>query len=167
MMYIGSFYPARAFKPVAQGGQSPDFRVGMLRYPLMNGAKNPDTLWSSFDSGFVGVKSTKYPEVVKDFFAFMSQPKYGALWSALTTQPSTLNFDAQKDWPKDIKDAQQWQWYWDELNKVYGGQPTDMGSDAPCPGFVDTRTSVLNTGLPQGLISIDDGIKQLNANLCK
>ena len=25
MMYIGSFYPARAFKPVDQGGQSPDF----------------------------------------------------------------------------------------------------------------------------------------------
>ena len=167
MMYIGSFYPARAFKPVDEGGQSPDFHLGALRYPLMNGAKYPDMLWSSFDSGFVGIKSSKYPDVVKDFFAFMSQPKYGALWSALTTQPSTLKFDAEKDWPADVKDAAQWQWYWDEINKVYDGLPTGLGSDKPCAGYVDVRTSVLNTGLPQNLLSIDDGIKQLDAALCK
>ena len=129
MMYIGSFYPARAFKPVDQGGQSPDFHVGALRYPLMNGAKYPDYLWSAFDSGFVGFNSTKHPEVVKDFFAFMSQPKYGALWSALTTQPSTLKFDAAKDWPANVKDAAQWKWYWDEINKVYGANVQQAGVD--------------------------------------
>jgi multiple sugar transport system substrate-binding protein len=167
MIYIGSFYPARAFKPVDQGGQSPDFHFGALKPPLMNGAKYPNYLWSSFDSGFVGVKSTKYPDVVKDFFAFMSQPKYGALWSALTTQPSTLLYDASKDWPTDIKDAAQWQWYWDVITTVYGPMSTTLGSDTPCPGYVDVRTSTLNTGLPEGLISIDDAIKQLDASLCK
>ncbi len=167
MMYIGSFYPARAFKPIDEGGQSPDFHLGALRYPLMNGAKYPDYLWSAFDSGFVGFKSTKHPDVVRDFFAFMSKPKYGALWSALTTQPSTLNFDTSKDWPENVTDAAKWQWYWDEINKVYGGLPTRLGSDTPCGGYVDVRTSTLNTGLPQNLISIDDAIKQLDANLCK
>ena len=73
----------------------------------MNGAKYPDHLWSDFDSGFMAIKSTKHPEVVQDFFTFMSQPKYGALWSALTTQPSTLNFDAAKDWPAERKGCSQ------------------------------------------------------------
>ncbi len=167
MMYIGSFYPARAFKPVDQGGQPPDFRLGALKYPLMNGAKYPDYLWSAFDSGFLATKSTKNPDVVKDFFVFMSQPKYGALWSALTTQPSTLKFDAAKDWPADIKDAAQWKWYWDVITKVYGNMQTTLGSDTPCGGYVDVRTSVLNTGMPQNLITIDEGIKKLNAALCK
>lgn len=172
MIYIGSFYPARAFKPVDQGGQSPDFHFGALLPPLMNGAKFPNQLWSNFDSGFVGVKTTKFPEVVKDFFAFMSQPKYGALWSALTTQPSTLNYDATKDWPADIKDAAPWKWYWEVITKTYGNSPAPIApnlasSNGQCAGFVDVRTNVLNTGMPQNLISIDDGIKQLNAALCK
>jgi hypothetical protein len=152
---------------VDQGGQSPDFHFGAMKYPLMTGAKYPDYLWSSFDSGFVGVKSTKNPDVVKDFFVFMSQGKYGALWSALTTQPSTLKFDATKDWPTALKDVAQWQWYWDVITKAYGNSPTTLGSDAPCAGYVDVRTNILNTGMPQNLVSIDDGIKQLNAALCK
>jgi multiple sugar transport system substrate-binding protein len=172
MIYIGSFYPARAFKAVDQGGQSPDFHFGALLPPLMNGAKFPKQLWSNFDSGFVGIKSTKYPDVVRDFYKFMSQPKYGALWSALTTQPSTLNYDASKDWPADIKDAAQWKWYWEVITKVYGDSPAPIApnlssQNAQCAGFVDARTNVLNVGMPQNLISIDDGIKTLNAALCK
>lgn len=167
MLYIGSFYPARAFKAVSAGGQSPDFHFGALKYPLMKGAKYPDSLWTSFDSGFMATKATKYPDVVKDFFVFMSQPKYGALWSALTTQPSTVLFDATKDWPKNIADAAQWQWYWDVIAKTYGNMQTPLGSDAPCAGYVDVRTSMLNQGLPQNLVTIDEAIKKLDANLCK
>ena len=51
-----------------------DFHVGVLPLSADERRKVPRYLWSSFDSGFVGIKSTKYPEVVKDFFAFMSQP---------------------------------------------------------------------------------------------
>jgi multiple sugar transport system substrate-binding protein len=167
MIYIGSFYPSRAFKAVSAGGQSPDFHFGALKPPLMNGAKYPDYLWSSFDSGFVGTKGTKFPDVVKEFFAFMSQPKYGALWSALTTQPSTLLFDATKDWPASVADAAQWQWYWDVISKTYGPMKTTLGSDAPCGGYVDVRTSMLNQGLPQNLVTIDEAITKLNAALCK
>jgi multiple sugar transport system substrate-binding protein len=166
MIYIGSFYPSRAFKAVSAGGQSPDFRFGALKYPLMNGAKYPDHMWTSFDSGFMATKATKFPEVVKDFFIFMSQPKYGALWSALTTQPSTVLFDATKDWPKSVTDTT-WQWYWDVITKAYGGMQTPMGSDVPCAGYVDVRTSMLNQGLPQNLVTIDEAIKKLDAALCK
>jgi multiple sugar transport system substrate-binding protein len=167
MIYIGSFYPSRAFKAVSAGGQSPDFHFGALKYPLMKNAKNPDHMWTSFDSGFMATKTTKYPDIVKDFFVFMSQGKYGALWSALTTQPSTLLFDATKDWPKNVADAAQWQWYWDVISKAYSSMQTPLGSDAPCAGYVDVRTSMLNQGLPQGLITIDEAIKKLDAALCK
>jgi len=172
MIYIGSFYPARAFKPVSEGGQSPDFHFGALIPPLMNGAKYPKNLWSNFDSGFMGIKSTKYPDVVRDFFAFMSQPKYGALWSALTTQPSTLKYDVAKDWPTNVKDSDQWKWYWELITKVYGDCPAPLkpnlaSENAECAGFVDVRTAVLNSGLPQNLITIDEAIKKLDAALCK
>jgi multiple sugar transport system substrate-binding protein len=171
MIYIGSFYPARAFKPIPEGGQSPDFHFGALLPPLMNGAKNPKQLWSNFDSGFMAIKSSKQPEVVRDFFTFMSKPQYGALWSALTTQPSTLNYDVAKDWPTTVKSMDQWKWYWDVLGKVYGQSPSPLPPNtadltAGC-GFLDVENAVVNQGLPQNLISIDDAIKKLDAALCK
>lgn len=171
MIYIGSFYPARAFKAIPEGGQSPDFHFDALMPPLMNGAKYPKQLWSNFDSGFMAIKSTKQPEVVRDFFTYMAQPKYGALWSALTTQPSTLNYDVGKDWPTNVKDMDKWKWYWEVLNKVYKDSPSPLAPNvaaetAGC-GFADVENAVVNQGLPQNLITIDEAIKKLAAALCK
>ena len=42
-----------------------------------------------------------------------------------------------------------------------------LESTVQCGAYTDAATSVLNTGLPQNLISIDDGIKKLNAASCK
>jgi hypothetical protein len=53
------------------------------------------------------------------------------------------------------------------ITKAYGSMQTPMGSDTPCAGYVDVRTSMLNQGLPQGLVTIDDAIKKLDAALCK
>jgi multiple sugar transport system substrate-binding protein len=167
MLYIGSFYPGRAFKPVADGGQSPDFHFGALRYPLMNGAKYNNTLWAAFESGYMGLASTKQPAIVKDIFAFAAQPKYGALWTAFTQIPSAIKYDAVKDWPKNTPDGDKWQWYWDELNKVYGGMENAIGPTATCGDFVDAKTANINEGLPQGLVTIDKAIQNVNAKLCK
>ena len=54
MFYIPSFYTGRAFKPVDQGGQSPDFHFGMLRYPTMDGAQHTDELWAAGNFGLHG-----------------------------------------------------------------------------------------------------------------
>lgn len=167
MLYIPSWYTGRAFKPVEQGGQSPDFKFGMLRYPLMNGAKFPNQLWTAGESGYMIMSSTRHPEIAKDILRFAAQPKYGALWTALTFIPSAIKYDPVKDWPADLPDASTWQWYFEEMNKVYGGMELVIGTDAPCGGFLDARTSALNEGLPQGLVTVDEAIQMLDANLCK
>ena len=63
MLYIPSWYTGRAFKPVDQGGQSPDFHFGMLQYPLMDGATHHDELWANGDLGYMVMKTSKHPEI--------------------------------------------------------------------------------------------------------
>lgn len=166
MLYIPSWYPGRAFKPVESGGQSPDFHVGMLRYPLMDGAEHANELWANGDSGYMVLSTTKHPEIATDILTFLAQPKYAALWTALTFIPSALKYDPVKDWPTDIEGVDQWQWYFAEMNKVYSGMDFVIGTDAPCGDFLDARTTALNEGLPLGLVTVDDAITMLNAHQC-
>ena len=167
MLFVPSWYPGRAFKPEAEGGQSPDFHFKMLRYPEMNGAKFSNQLWTAPDSGYQILSTTKYPEIAKDILAFMSQPKYGALWTATTNIPSSLKYDPVKDWPTDVEGTEKWQWYWDEIAKVYNGTEQTLASGPVCGDFLDARTNALNLGLPQGLVTIDEAIEMMDAKLCK
>jgi len=166
MLYIPSWYPGRAFKPVEAGGQSPDFQVGMLRYPLMDGAEHADELWANGDSGYMVLSSSKHPEIATDILSFAAQPKYAALWAAKTFIPSALKYDPVTDWPTDIEGVDQWQWYFAEMNKVYAGMNFVIGTDAPCGDFLDARTTALNQGLPLGLVTVDEAISLLNAHQC-
>jgi ABC-type glycerol-3-phosphate transport system substrate-binding protein len=166
MLYIPSWYTARAFKSVETGGQSPDFQFGMLRYPLMDGAQRPNELWANGDSGYMIMSTTKHPEIAQDILRFAAQPKYGALWAANTFIPSAIKYDPATDWPADNEAAAPWQWYFEEMEKVYGGMSFSIGTDAPCGDFLDARTTALNQGLPLGLMTVDEALELLNANLC-
>ncbi len=167
MLYVPSWYPGRAFKTEAEGGQSPDFHFKMLRYPLMDGAKAPNQLWTASDSGYMILSTTKFPDVAKDILAFMAQPKYGALWTAVTNIPSSLKYDPVKDWPTDIEGQEKWQWYWTEIETVYAGMERVMAPGIECGDFLDARTNAINQGLPQGLLTVDESIEMLDAKLCK
>jgi multiple sugar transport system substrate-binding protein len=166
MLYIPSWYPGRAFKPVAEGGQDPNFHFKMLKYPLMDGAKFPNQLWTAPDSGYMVLSTTKHPEIAKGILAYMMQPKYGALWTALTNIPSSLKYDPIADWPKDLEGADTWQWYWAEIDRVYDGMERKLATGAVCGGFLDARTNAVNIGLPQGLLTVDESIEMLDAALC-
>ena len=166
MLYVPSWYSGRAFKPVAEGGQSPNFKFGMMKYPLMDGAKFNNTLWAAFESGYMALKTSKNPDIAKDILKFAAQPKYGALWTALTQIPSAIKYDPVKDWPKDLKGVDQWKWYWEEMDRVYAGMERAVASGVSCGDFVDARTAAINEGLPQGLITVDEAIKKVDAKLC-
>jgi len=170
---IPSWYAGRAFKAVEEGGQDPNWHFGMLRYPLMDGSAAPDTIWVGYESGYHVTSATKYPDVAKDILRFAAQPKYGALWTAVTNIPSAIKYDPATDWPSDELLAELgypagvWDWYWVEFNKVYGGLPTGQAPSPLCGDFNDAVISALNEGLPQGLITVDEAIEMLDANLCK
>lgn len=165
MLYVPTWYTGRSFKPEKQGGQSPNFRIGMLRYPAMKGAKANNQVFAGWESGYAILTQTKVLDLAKDILVFASQPKYGALWVAVTNSPTAILY-GKKDIPK-VEGAEQWQWYWDEFNKVYGPLNVATPDQTRCGDFENAYRSYVNEGIPQGLVTVDETIKGMNAKLCK
>jgi multiple sugar transport system substrate-binding protein len=172
MLYIPSWYTGRAFKAVEEGGQDPTWHFGMMRYPRMDGCQACDDIWVGYESGYHVTSATKYPDIAKDILRFAAQPKYGALWTAVTNIPSAIKFDPETDWPSDeLLDELgvvpgQWDWYWVEFNKAYDGLSTGQAPSPLCGPFNDAVVATLNEGLPQGLISVDEAVEMLDSALC-
>jgi ABC-type glycerol-3-phosphate transport system substrate-binding protein len=173
MFYIPTWYTGRSFKSVSEGGQDSSWHFGMLKYPLMDGAAAPNTTWAGFESGYAVLSSTQNPDVAKDILRFASQPKYGALWTAVTDSPSSYVYDMATDWPSQdtlealgVK-AGVWDWYWEEYNAVYSTMTPAIISQSRCGDFEAAVTAVLNEGLPLGLINPSEAIQMLDAALCK
>ncbi len=172
MMFIPTWYAGRAFKAEEEGGQDPSWQFGMLRYPLMENAAAPETVWTGFESGYAVLSSTENEALAKDILTFAAQPQYGALWTAVTNIPSVIKYDLEADWPSEELQQElgtmpgQWNWYWAEYDEVYGGLPRAMAPTARCGEFEDAVVSALNEGLPLGLISVDEAVELLDSNLC-
>jgi ABC-type glycerol-3-phosphate transport system substrate-binding protein len=165
MLLIPTWYTGRAFKPVKEGGQDPNFRFGMLRYPKMKNGKGHEYILAGFESGYMIGSLTKHPEVARDILAFASQPKYGALWTAITNSPSAIKY-TEKDLPPDMDKT--WAWYHEEMNKVYGPVKKFIWNQWGLSGaWTDAVKSVLNEGIPLKLITVDEAIKKLDAAIGK
>lgn len=172
MLYVPTWYSGRAFQPQANGGQDPDWHFGMLRYPAWEDGVAADTVWASFESGYAILSSSQHQDVAGDILAFAAQPRYGALWTAVTNSPSAIRYDVEADWPSgDLLEslgatAGLWDWYWAEFAAVYGDMPAAVGSTTRCGDFDTAVVSALNEGLPLGLLSVDDAIQMLDEALC-
>jgi ABC-type glycerol-3-phosphate transport system substrate-binding protein len=166
MLFVPTWYTGRSFKPEKEGGQSPNFKVGMLRYPAMKGGVANNAVWAGWESGYAILTQSKQQDLAKDILKFASQPKYGALWVAVTNSPTAIKYDPVKDAVK-VPGAEQWQWYWDEFNKVYGPLQVLTPITTNCGPYEDASKTYINEGLPQGLVTVDEAIKGLNAKLCK
>ncbi len=169
MLQIGVWYTGRAFQPVSAGGQDPNFHPGMLKYPKMDGAKAPNMITGGFGGG-IGISSaSKNVDTCRDILKFWANnPKFGAVWAAFSFQASAIKYTAA-DIPDDIKtnaELAKWSWWNDSYNKVYSNCEVGL-TGAPCGGFNDALTTVINQGLPLGKLDTDTAIKTLNAALCK
>jgi ABC-type glycerol-3-phosphate transport system substrate-binding protein len=164
MFMNGSWYPSRAFKPEADGGQSPDFKFGMLKYPEMTGATSTNSIVGLFPTGYIVLSNSENKEIAKDIMKFWSEnASYGATLAAVSNTASAIAFTPE-DIPDDLKNNP-WQWYWDEFNTVYKDvEPVVLGT--PCGDFNDALTSALNQGIPLGLMTVDEAIAALDAKLC-
>ncbi len=172
MLYVPTWYPGRAFQPQENGGQDPNWHFGMLRYPSWEDGKGNDLLWNSFESGYAVLSTTEHPDVAGDILAFAAQPKYGALWTAVTNSPSAIKYDVETDWPsEELQEALgavpgQWDWYWEEFAKVYGTMTPAIGTTTRCGDFEAAVVAALNEGLPLGLLTVDEAIEMLDEALC-
>jgi multiple sugar transport system substrate-binding protein len=173
MLMVPTWYPGRAFKPVEEGGQDPNWHFGMLKYPYLDGSAAPDMLWASFESGYGVLSSSENSDVALDILAFASQPKYGAMWTAVTNIPSSIKYDVEADWPsEELLDELgvvpgQWDWYWAEYDKVYGDLALGSVPTLRCGDFEAAVTAALNEGLPLGLLNVDEAISMLDESLCQ
>ena len=173
MLYIPTWYTGRAFKAVKDGGQDPAWQFGMLRYPAMDGGVANDLVWGGTESGYGVLSTTKHAETAKDIIAYIAQPKYGALWTAVTYSPSMIKYDPAADAPSEeiLKaagvTAGQWDWYWAEYDKVYGDLEVGLAPTARCGDFNAAMESALADGLPQSLTTVDESIALIDAALCK
>ncbi|RPI78422.1 MAG: extracellular solute-binding protein, partial [Chloroflexi bacterium] len=152
MFYVPTWYTGRSFKSVSEGGQDPNWHFGMLQYPLMDNAVAPNTYWAGFESGYAALSSSPNPDVAKDILRFAAQPKYGALWTAVTNSPSSYIFDMETDWPSEetltamgVKPGL-WDWYWEEYNAVYGQMTPAVVPAARCGDFEAAVVAALNEG---------------------
>jgi multiple sugar transport system substrate-binding protein len=174
-LFNPTWYTGRSFKPVDQGGQDPNFQFKFMLPPLMDGAVAPNNVRSGVESGYAILSSTKHPEVAKDILAFIGQPKYGALWTALTDSPSAILYDAATDWPSTEElealgvESGKWDWYWEEFNYVYGelAELVVTSESVSCGNYGDAWVQALNEGIPQGLLTVDEAIELLDSNLCQ
>lgn len=172
MMFIPTWYSGRAFAPQENGGQDPTWQFGMLRYPAWEDGAANDTLWASFESGYAIMSSSEQQDLAGDILAFAAQPRYGALWTAITNSPSSIRYDVEGDWPEDeLLEALgvvpgQWNWYWAEFDRVYGDMPAAIGATTRCGDFEAAITSALNEGVPLGLLTVDDAVSMLDDALC-
>jgi multiple sugar transport system substrate-binding protein len=173
MFIIPTWYTGRAFKPVDEGGQDPDWRFGMLRYPSFENAEANDSLWLTFESGYAVLSSSEHPDVAKDILVFASQPKYGALWTAVTNIPSSIKYDPATDWPSAETLEEMgvtpgmWDWYWEEFNRVYGDLTLEATARIRCGDYDAAVVETLNEGLPLGLIDVDEAVMLLDESLCE
>jgi multiple sugar transport system substrate-binding protein len=172
MMYIPSWYSGRAFAPQEQGGQDPNWHFGMLRYPAWEDGAADQTLWGGFEDGYAVLSSSEHIDTAEDILTFTAQPQYGALWTAVTNIPSSVIYDPATDWPSDETLTElgvvpgQWDWFWAEYAKVYGGLPSAVATTPACGDFADAVVSALNEGLPLGLMSVDEAVDTLDNALC-
>ena len=172
MLMVPTWYAGRAFAPQDAGGQDPNWHFGMLRYPVMEGSVNANTAWGVFESGYGVLSSSDNPEVAADILAFMAQPKYGALWTAVTNIPSVIKYDIATDWPDDATlealgtTPGQWDWYWAVFGEVYGPLDRQVVSTTRCGDFEAAVVASLNEGIPLGLVSVDEAVEMLDAALC-
>ncbi len=161
-LWIPSWYTGRSFKPESEGGQDPDWHMGMMLYPKLAGAKDAGALLGGFESGYGVTSANPDNEATAiDILAFMAQPKYGALWEAKTAIPSAVR-NTPADKPSDVPEGP-WGWYTSTIADVYGDAPVLLGNLAGMSGDMkDAIKSNVNEGIPQGLVTVDKAIENID-----
>ena len=136
--------------------------MGMMLYPKLPGAKYPTAIGGNFESGY-GISTAK-PEntdTAVDILRFLAQPKYGALWESKTAIPAAVK-NTSADLPAGVPPSK-WGWYTDEIAKVYGPSPVTMMNRGGISGeLADVIKSNINEGIPQGLLTVDKAIDNIN-----
>jgi multiple sugar transport system substrate-binding protein len=157
MLPMGSWYTGRAFVPVDKGGQAPDFPLGVMQYPAMDGGACNNCKTSAIGASFGINSASKNKKIAAEYLDAMSTPEMGKRWIETIYLQSAVNVEvSQFSGPYAA--------YFTELmarqkgTDYFVGGPLDMVQGA-CK---DAFGQVLNAAFPGGLLSVDETVKKMN-----
>ncbi|HEV2496014.1 MAG TPA: extracellular solute-binding protein [Terriglobia bacterium] len=157
MLPMGSWYTGRAFVPVDDGGQPPDFPLGIMQFPAMNGGACNECKTRAVGASFAINAASRHKELAAEYLNRMSTPEIGKRWietvylqSAVKTDVSSIG-GSYGAYYKELMDRQRGA-------KYFPGDPSDF-IHGQC---LDTFTQVMNTSFPGGLLSVERAIELMN-----
>jgi len=158
----GTWYTQRAFAPADRGGQPPDFEVGVMTFPRMDGGACDNCRHLALSGGYAIAADTKKGDAAANFLKAMATPEMGVLWTSLNNSPSGALYDASKVTSPHSN-------YFVELERVRGNSTYFIGipNQHLAGACRDAYVQVINKGFPAGLISVDDTVKEMNKACAK
>lgn len=155
---MGSFYPSRAFNPPDKGGEPPNFPLGIMSFPAMDGGKCNDCKTLAAGGSFVVNAASKDPKLAVALLNEMATPEMGARWVKETLVQTGIKTDMSSirgehaDYFKHLGDASRGIDYFVGLpSQILQGQPKEVFAQ------------VMNTAFPAGLLSVKDATDQMEA----
>lgn len=160
MMPVGSWYTSRAFEPPDKGGQPAEFygMLGMMNYPAMPGGTGNSLKFMQVDSGVAINPRSAHLAAAEELFDVIATPQTGEDYMSIAVAPTTLKIDPSKI-------SGQYAAYWTMYNAVNAVvKPAVLAWQAVMkPGMMDAYSQVMNSAFPEGLISVADATKRLEA----
>lgn len=153
MLPMGSWYAGRAFVPVDDGGQPPDFPLGIMQFPAMDGGACNECKTRSIGASFAINRASKHKELAAEFLNDMSTPAMGARWI------QTVHLQTAVKTPAVFFRGRYGAYYQELMKRQQGakyffGEPTDF-LHGRC---LDAFSQVMNSAFPGGLLSVDNAI---------
>jgi multiple sugar transport system substrate-binding protein len=159
---MGSFYTGRAFVPVDQGGQSPDFPLGIMQFPAMDGAACNECKTVAVGASFAINAASKHKDLAAAYLNELAKPEIGKQWiETVYLQTAVKTGDIQFSGPYAA--------YFTELMerqkgaKYFTGMPVDILAGQCKDSFVQ----VMNKAFPGGLLAVDEAVKMMNEGCYK
>ena len=162
MLPMGSWYTGRAFVPVDKGGQPPDFPLGVMQFPAMDGGACNECKTLAVGASFAINAASKQKELAAEYLNAMSTPEMGKRWietiylqTAVKTDVSSFS-GPYAAYFKELMARQQGA-------KYFIGMPIDI-LKGQCK---DTFVQVMNSAFPGGLLTVDKVVTMMNQGCYK
>ncbi|HZS84967.1 MAG TPA: extracellular solute-binding protein [Stellaceae bacterium] len=157
MLPMGSWYTGRAFVPVEKGGQPPDFPLGIMQFPAMDGGACNQCKTSAIGASFAINAASKHKKIAAEFLDAMSTPEMGKRWIETVYLQTGIKADVKQFSGPHAA-------YFTELMErqkgadYFIGGPRDL-TQGQCK---DSFAQVMNSAFPGGLLSVDEAVKMMN-----
>jgi multiple sugar transport system substrate-binding protein len=158
MFPMGSFYPSRAFNPTDKGGQPPNFPLGIMQFPAIDGGKCNQCKTLTVGGSYAVNAAAKRPDLAVAFLNEMANVEMGNRWMELTLVQTGIKTDPSKikgqhaDYFRMLARA-------NEKVDYYIGLPSQRMTGR----VKETFAQVMNSAFPAGLLSVQDAVKQMEA----